>query len=101
MEKRHEKGEGKSLPARSSFTVTMAKTIVVQHHVLVPQHVVMSEDDVNQLLAKYNISRKQMPGISAKDPAIKEMTVKSGDVIKILRNSPTQGKSEFYRVVKE
>jgi DNA-directed RNA polymerase subunit H len=42
-----------------------------------------------------------MPAISPKDPAVKELNVKMGDVIKITRNSPTQGKSEFYRVVRE
>ena len=79
----------------------MAKTINVQQHVLVPKHVLMTEEEVNQLLTKYNISKKQMPGISAKDPTIKDLNVKGGDIIKIIRNSPTQVKSEFYRVVRE
>ena len=79
----------------------MAKTIIVNDHVLVPKHMLMTEEEVNQLLTHYNISKKQMPSISAKDPTIKELNVKGGDVIKIIRNSPTQVKSEFYRVVKE
>ena len=79
----------------------MAKTIVVHDHVLVPKHLLMNEEEVNQILSRYNISKRQMPSISPKDPAIKELNAKTGDLIKIIRNSPTQGKAEFYRVVKE
>ncbi|MBU4242327.1 MAG: DNA-directed RNA polymerase subunit H, partial [Nanoarchaeota archaeon] len=41
----------------------------------------------------------QLPKISKNDPAIKELEVKKGDLIKIERKSPTIGKSIFYRVV--
>ena len=79
----------------------MAKTINVQQHVLVPKHVLMTEEEVTQLLTRYNISKKQMPSISSKDPAIKDLGANTGDIIKVIRNSPTQGKSEFYRAVRE
>ena len=38
--------------------------------------------------------------ISAKDPAIKELNAEVGDVIKIIRDSPTERDAVFYRVVK-
>lgn len=79
----------------------MTKEINVQQHVLVPKHILMTEKEVGELLTKYNISKKQMPLISIKDSAIKDMEVKGGDVIKIIRNSPTQIKSEYYRLVQE
>jgi len=79
----------------------MAKEIVVQNQVLVPKHFLMTEQEVEGLLQHYNISKKQMPMISVKDPAIQGLNAKTGDVIRIVRNSPTQGKAEFYRVVKE
>ena len=79
----------------------MAKTINVQQHVLVPKHVLMTEEEVTQLLTRYNISKKQMPSISSKDPAIKDLNVTAGNVIKVIRTSLTQGKAEFYRAVRE
>ena len=79
----------------------MAKTINVQQHVLVPKHVLMTEEEVMQLLTRYNISKKQMPSISSKDPAIKNLNVTAGNVIKVICTSLTQGKAEFYRAVRE
>ena len=64
-----------------------------------PKHVVMTEEETRDLLAKYNISKKQMPAISIKDPVIKDIDVKVGDVIKILRESLV-GKSFYYRAVR-
>ena len=79
----------------------MPKTILIHNHILTPKHILMNEKEVEELLAKYNISKKQMPAISVKDPAIKELQAKGGDVIRIIRNSQTQLKSDFWRVVKE
>ena len=42
---------------------------------------------------------KELPKISKKDPAIKELNVKVRDVIKIIRKSPTAGEAVFYRGV--
>ena len=75
------------------------KEFNVIDHILVPKHVIMSNEEVKDLLAKYNISLKQLPAISIKDPAIKQMDIEAGNVIKILRNSAV-GKSVYYRVVK-
>lgn len=68
-------------------------------HILVPKHTKISEDEVRKLLEKYNIGLKQLPRIVKKDPALEALDVKPGDVIKIERQSPTVGKTFFYRVV--
>ncbi|MCD4666733.1 DNA-directed RNA polymerase subunit H [archaeon] len=68
-------------------------------HVLVPKHIKLSDDKANELLAKLNVSKKQLPKISIKDPAIQHMDVQKRDIIEIRRNSPTIGESIFYRVV--
>ena len=68
-------------------------------HILVPKHEKLEEEKANKLLQKYNISKLQLPKISRKDPAIKAMDVNAGDIIKIIRESGTAGKSVFYRVV--
>lgn len=72
---------------------------IVTKHVLVPKHTKLSEREKKQLLEKYNITVKQLPRISKKDPAIQHLDVKPGDVIKIHRESKTAGKTEFYRSV--
>ena len=71
----------------------------VQEHILVPKHIKLEAEKAEGLLKKYNISKLQLPKISGKDPAIKELNVKTGDVIKISRDSGTAGKTVFYRVV--
>jgi DNA-directed RNA polymerase subunit H len=40
-----------------------------------------------------------LPRILETDPAIKEMSPKPGDVVKIVRKSETAGESVYYRVV--
>jgi len=68
-------------------------------HILIPEHTVISNDEKKELLEKYNITEKELPKISKSDAAIAHLDVKSGDVIKIIRNSPTAGKVIFYRGV--
>lgn len=68
-------------------------------HALVPQHEVLSEKEVEELLKKINISKGQLPKIHADDPAAKKLEAKRGDVIKITRKSRTAGTSMYYRVV--
>jgi DNA-directed RNA polymerase subunit H (RpoH/RPB5) len=72
----------------------------ISKHTLVPKHVKLNPEEKEKLLNKYNISTKQLAVIIAKDAAIQHLGVKKGDVIKIVRDSPTVGKSEFYRVVR-
>jgi len=67
--------------------------------VLVPKHTKMSEQEVQKLLDKYNLTLKQLPKIQRNDPAIQNLDVKPGDVIKIERNSQTVGDVDFYRMV--
>ena len=68
-------------------------------HILVPEHIKVTEEQKNELLKKYNISLKQMPKILATDPALSHMQVQYGDVIMIRRKSPTVGETEYYRAV--
>lgn len=76
----------------------MTKVNILKHE-LVPEHVILSEEEKRELLEKYNISEKQLPKILAKDPAVKAIGAKPGDVIKIIRKSPVAGKSVYYRIV--
>ncbi len=68
-------------------------------HTLIPIHEKISETEKKELYKKYNISFKELPKILIKDPAIRHLEPKVGDVIKITRNSQTAGKAIFYRGV--
>ena len=71
----------------------------VLKHKLVPKHEILSEEEKKKLLEKYNISEKQLPKILKKDPVVKALGAKEGDVIKITRESPVAGKVVYYRLV--
>ena len=71
----------------------------IKKHVLVPKHAKASEKEKKDILEKYKISVYDLPRIRSKDPAIKGLDVKSGDVVKITRQSPTAGETIFYRCV--
>jgi len=75
------------------------KKFNVLDHEIVPEHEIISKKDVEALLVKYSITKEQLPKIKSADPACKEIDAKSGDVVKITRNSPTAGKSIAYRLV--
>ncbi|MFH1210096.1 MAG: DNA-directed RNA polymerase subunit H [archaeon] len=68
-------------------------------HILVPEHRRLNKDEVEEVLKKYNVSKKQLPKILKTDPAIRHDDPERGDVYAITRDSPTSGKSVFYRVV--
>jgi DNA-directed RNA polymerase subunit H len=70
-------------------------------HKLVPEHILLNEEEAKELLDEYDIEREMLPKIKESDPAAKEIGAKPGDIIKIIRKSDTAGETEFYRVVIE
>jgi len=68
-------------------------------HILIPKHEKLSAKHKKELLEKYNVSLKQLPRISKKDPAIQHLRADEGDIVKITRESKTAGSAIFYRVV--
>lgn len=73
----------------------------VLNHVNVPLHVILPEDEVKELLKRYNIVREQLPKIRNNDPAARVIDAKPGQVVKITRRSPTAGVAVAYRLVIE
>ncbi|MCX8172093.1 MAG: DNA-directed RNA polymerase subunit H [Archaeoglobaceae archaeon] len=73
----------------------------LQEHVLVPKHEILKESEAEELLKLLGVSKEQLPKIKANDPIVKEIGAKPGDVIKIIRKSPTANFSIFYRLVIE
>ena len=77
----------------------MDKEFNIKKHSFVPEHTKLSDKEKDEFLTKQNIIISQLPMILLNDPAIEQLDVKIGDIIKIKRNSPTNVESIFYRVV--
>jgi DNA-directed RNA polymerase subunit H len=85
----------------------LTKKFSVLDHTLVPEHTLLTEEEVNVVLKKYNITRGQLPKIKTSDPVIKQLQTDHSDVeirsgqtvIKIDRESRTAGKATSYRLV--
>ena len=75
------------------------KEINVLKHFLVPEHVILEDNEVKALLEKFKIKKAQLPKILHKDPIVKQIEAEEGDVIKITRDSPTAGVTTYYRLV--
>ena len=69
------------------------------NHFLVPEHIMLSKEQAAELLKKYNLTLDLLPKISSKDAAIAEYNPVKDEIIKIVRNSPTAGKTVYYRRV--
>ncbi|MFW5958716.1 MAG: DNA-directed RNA polymerase subunit H [Natronomonas sp.] len=72
----------------------------VSQHKLVPEHTVLDEDEVEDVLAEYDIDRTDLPKITRRDPALPD-DASVGDVIEIVRDSRTTERAIIYRLVIE
>ena len=68
-------------------------------NLLIPKHSKLKDKEKTELLEKYNIEGSNLPRIFSKDSAIVHLSLEPGDVVKIVRKSPTAGETLFYRVV--
>lgn len=73
----------------------------VSDHESVPEHRKLEEDEVEEVLERYDADKDQLPKIERTDAALKQMDAEVGDVIEIRRESPTAGKTTYYRTVIE
>jgi DNA-directed RNA polymerase subunit H len=70
-------------------------------HNLVPKHEILTPEEKEQILAEYRVQPYQLPQIKASDPAVKAVGAQPGDILRIIRDSPTAGKHIAYRYVVE
>ena len=71
----------------------------ILEHKLVPFTRVISDQEVEELLKKYNVSStKQLPEVSRFDPVSLAICLRPGQVCKIERKSPTALDCVYYRV---
>ena len=77
------------------------KVDVLLHH-LVPQHLLLTKEETEELLEKYKIKLSDLPQMFEKDPVSIAIGAKEGDVVKIIRKSETTVSQVFYyRYVKK
>ncbi len=70
-------------------------------HELVPEHKILSDDESEKLLKRYNIKPEQLPWILSTDPVILSIGAKPGQIVKVVRKSKTAKYATAYRIVIE
>jgi DNA-directed RNA polymerase subunit H (RpoH/RPB5) len=71
----------------------------ILEHSLVPPHRVINEDEVKEIMEKYNITdTNQFPEISRFDPVAQVIGLRPGNVCEILRPSKTAIITKYYRI---
>jgi len=71
----------------------------ILNHVLVPEHTIIDDKKVEEVMKKYNIKNKiEFPDISRFDPVARVIGLRPGNVCKIIRPSKTAITTEYYRV---
>jgi DNA-directed RNA polymerase I, II, and III subunit RPABC1 len=73
--------------------------INISKHFLVPKHeIIMDQEEVKDIIKEFKVKNKtQFPIITKEDPMSKYLYAKSGDLLRITRNSPSSGTSIIYR----
>ncbi|MFB6137203.1 MAG: DNA-directed RNA polymerase subunit H [Halobacteriaceae archaeon] len=72
----------------------------VSEHTLVPEHNVLDEAVVEDVLEEYEVDRTDLPKIKADDAAL-PAEAEVGDVVEVVRDSRTTDVARVYRLVTE
>jgi hypothetical protein len=71
----------------------------ILNHQYVPNHTILSENEVDEMMKKYNVIEKsQLPDISRYDPVALAIGMRPGEVCRIDRPSKSAISSLYYRV---
>jgi len=71
----------------------------ILEHELVPKAEIVPKEEAKKILKELNAAPWQLPWIRASDPLARAIGAKPGDVIRIIRKSPTAGEHVTYRFV--
>ncbi|MBI1978449.1 MAG: DNA-directed RNA polymerase subunit H [Candidatus Aenigmarchaeota archaeon] len=75
------------------------KEIDITKNDLVPKHTLLNDGEKLELFNQYEITLRQLPRILVNDPVVQNIGGKVGDVVKVVRKSPTAGEALYYRVI--
>ena len=73
--------------------------INIVHHILQPTFILLTEEEKQAVLHKYNIKINQLPKMSIHDPISRYYKYPKHSVVKIIRTNKNSVSSEFYRYV--
>jgi DNA-directed RNA polymerase subunit H len=79
--------------------ILVEKEVNILKHFLVPEHVILTDEEKKAIMEKLSIRLEQFPKLTHKDAVVKALGAEEGDVLKITRNSPTAGVTTYYRLV--
>ena len=82
----------------------MAEEFNVLEHELVPEHYLLKGEEAEKMLSELKLTKDQLPKIRLSDPCVVVLdkisgAVSEGQIVKVVRRSPTNGVSVCYRLV--
>jgi DNA-directed RNA polymerase I, II, and III subunit RPABC1 len=80
------------------FTMNELLIVIIDHDI-VPQHILLTEDEKSKYFLEFNHHPRDMKKILTNDPIARFYGAKVGDLFKIIRPSITSGKEIDYRLV--
>jgi len=78
---------------------SMVKKFDILQHELVPKHEVLDISEALKVLKELSAKPQYLPWLRASDPVAKTIGAKPGDIVRIVRKSPTARESIAYRYV--